>query len=578
MNTGNNKNENEEKNYFTIGQISTMLDIKPTILRFWEQEFEELKPIKNKFGHRVYTDSDIDIIKKIKDLLYGKGLTIKGAKSLLKSQCKIRNSSDIKTKLTEILDILKGSTMSTTKEIIKKLNESNNSHVMYFFEQLNKLDKDEFIKELQQIDFNKIESFYNEYKNFKKQAIYIDPTEYYPLTMSKNNIEIKQIGIKSLIKGEVAFLTVAGGQGSRLGYEHPKGCFPISPVKNKSLFQIFADKILFYTRHYNNDFYWYIMTSKQNNEETKSFFIDNNYFGLDKEHILFFIQGQLPTLTLEGKLILKDKKSLFLNPDGHGGTLNALLKNNLIDHMIKNGIKYISYFQVDNPLIKMADPYFIGYHIKEQSLVSSKVIKKTYPEEKLGAIGKINGINSVIEYSDLSTEDLNAKDQNGILKYLMGSIAIHIFNVDFLLNFTDKMPIHFAIKNVNGYSFDNPERPEIKDFKGLKFESFIFDIIPMASKSVFFETAREEEFFPLKNKEGIDSIETCVKGQSMLFHKWLKDAKFTQNNYNDEKIEISPLYAPDYEIFLSKSAKDNDKIIKAIFNKDRKFKNEIYIE
>jgi len=226
----------------------------------------------------------------------------------------------------------------------------------------------------------------------------------------------------------------------------------------------------------------------------------------------------------------------------------------------------------------MADPYYIGYHIKEQSLVSSKVIKKTYPEEKLGAIGKINGINSVIEYSDLSNEEMYAKDQNGILKYLMGSIAIHIFTVDFLLNVTDKMPVHFAVKNVSGYSFDKPDKPVIKEFKGLKFESFIFDIIPMASKSIFFETSREEEFFPLKNKEGIDSIESCIKGQSMLFHKWLKDAKLTQSNYSGQKIEISPLYAPDYEIFLSKSAKDNDKIIKAVFDKNRKLKDEIYIE
>ena len=248
------------------------------------------------------------------------------------------------------------------------------------------------------------------------------------------------------------------------------------------------------------------MTSELNHLEIMEYFKKNDFFGLKEKNIYFFKQGTLPSLTLDGKLILENKNKIFTNPDGHGGVIKALIKNNILDEMKKDGITTLMYFQVDNPLVKIIDPYFIGYHTMTKSLVTSKVIKKLYPEEKLGSIGKINNKNQVIEYSDISKEDMYAKKDDGSLKYEMGSIAIHIFNVDFLFNFHNKMPIHYAIKKIKGFDF-KVEKPEIKEIEGVKFEKFVFDSIPLAKVSKFYETIREDEFFPLKNKTGIDSIE-----------------------------------------------------------------------
>jgi len=463
------------------------------------------------------------------------------------------------------------------KEVMDIINKYNNEHILYFWDELNENERNNLIHELKSIDFDKLNEYYNYYLNQKNKVITVDPTDYLSIEQKYQINGLKDLGIDALKKNKVGFLTVAGGQGSRLGYEHPKGCFPVSTVKKKSLFQVFAEKIKFYSNYYDNDFNWYIMTSEYNYQETIDFFKHHKYFGLKENQVIFYKQGMLPSLTLDGKLILKDKSSIFRNPDGHGGILKALLKKGLLDEMQDKGIEYLSYFQVDNPLVDMADPYYIGYHIKEKSEVSSKVIPKLYPEERLGAICKMDGINGVIEYSDLPKDKMYEKNENGVLKYLMGSIAIHIFNVDFLIHFTRIMPIHFAKKKIRGYKMDNG-RLILSETEGIKFETFVFDSIPYAKKSVFFETERESEFFPLKNKTGIDSIETCIEGQNKEFYRWIRDAGIWQRDYEGENVEISPLYAPSKEIFLTKAAKDGDKLRKAVYDNRGKINENIYIE
>ena len=347
------------------------------------------------------------------------------------------------------------------KNIFKKIAKFNNEHVLYFWNELSAKKKENLMNEIDNIDFNLINFLYKKFKKSKKKNNNIEETKY--LSIEERTKEFKSIGINALKSNQVAFLTVAGGQGSRLGYNHPKGFYPTSPVKKKSLFRIFAEKIKFYSDYYNANLKWYIMTSEFNHQEILDYFNRNKFFSLNKDNIYFFRQGMFPSLTLDGKLILSEKYSIFKNPDGHGGILKALVKSGLLKEIIKQKIKHLSYFQVDNPMVNMADPYFIGYHIKQKSMVSSKVIKKLYPEEKLGVIGKINGKNSVIEYSDLSKEDMHAKNDNNELKYLMGSIAIHIFNVDFLNKFTKKMPIHFARKKIKGYDFLENKTPQITE-------------------------------------------------------------------------------------------------------------------
>ncbi|HOJ63783.1 MAG TPA: UTP--glucose-1-phosphate uridylyltransferase [Spirochaetota bacterium] len=461
--------------------------------------------------------------------------------------------------------------------IIEKFINNNNSHIFYFWDELNDSEKDNLIEELKKVDIEAINIYYNNYKNKKIEDFTFEPTEYFSIEDRIKYPEISDIGENALRKGEVAFLTVAGGQGSRLGFDAPKGCFPVSPIKKKSLFQIFAEKIKFYSCYYNYHFKWFIMTSEDNNKDTVDFFSKNNYFGLIKENVVFFTQNMLPSVTLDNKLILAEKSKLFRNPDGHGGILTAFFKSGLLKDIKKAGIRHISYFQVDNPLIDMADPFFIGYHIYKNSEVTTKVIKKLYPEEKLGSIGKKNGRNAIIEYSDIPKELMYAKNDDGSLKFLMGSIGVHVFDVDFLLNFTEKLPVHTAKKKTIAYDFYG-DIPQKKEIDVLKFETFVFDTITLSKRSAFFETLRDEEFYPLKNKSGVDSIETCIKGQISLHYDWLLKTQFVTQKDSDKIYEISPLFAPSRRIFIEKKDQSSDKIKEAIFNKDGTIKDEIYIE
>lgn len=585
MNTGN------EKKFYTIGEVSDLTGVKPTVLRFWEEEFEELSPVKTKFGHRAYSKSNIDLIITIKKLLYEDKFTIKGAKSFLQKNKTGVDLKIIKDKLLDVLSILKendniaeGANMKDNlnknvneDDFIDTIKNTGNGDVFYFWKELNDNEKNKLIEDLQSIDFTQIEDFYqNSYLNKKNENIVFEPTNY--LSLSEKDATLKNIGVESLSSGEVAILTVAGGQASRLDYDYPKGRYPISPVKRKSLFQIFAEKIYFYSKTYKSELIWLIMTSEYNYSDTVEFFEENNYFNLSKDKVVFFKQGALPTITTNNKLILKNKMEIYKNPDGHGGILTALLKTGLLTELKSKNVKYISYFQVDNPLVDMADPYFIGYHIKSNFQVTTKVIKKLYPEEKLGSIGKKNGVNGVIEYSDIPKELMYQTNENGALKYLMGSIGIHIFNTEFLINFTEKLPVHAAIKKIDGYKKDENGDFVLSELDAIKFETFVFDTITLAQRSGFFETERAEEFYPLKNKTGLDSIETCISGQKEAFRSWLIKSGIIDETKKINNIEISPLFAPTKEIFLEKYSLSSDKLKNEIFNKDGSLKDEIYIE
>jgi len=460
---------------------------------------------------------------------------------------------------------------------ISKIVNSTNSHIFYFWEGLSSSERKELLDDIRGVDLKKITNYHKKYLNSKPQKISIEQTDYLKI----ENIErkFKNIGEEALLNGEVAILTVAGGQASRLGYELPKGCFPITPIKSKSLFQIFSEKILYYNSYYKKNIFWYIMTSDSNYDDTRSFFETNNYFGLAKDSIIFFKQGMLPTITRDGKLILKEKNRLFLNPDGHGGILTALKNNNLFDKLKDDKIKYLSYFQVDNPLVNLLDPYFIGYHIFAKGEVTTKVVKKLYPEEKLGNIVKNRKYNFVIEYSDMPKESMFEVDDNGELKYLMGSIGIHMFSVDFLDKVSKKLEIHFANKVVEGYILQDDNEPKYGEIDAIKFETFVFDVIKLTKKSLFFETERVNDFAPLKNRSGVDSIETTIQGQTNQFFYWLKEAMLITKDakLGSSKIEISPLYAPDKDIFIEKSKKEADKLKRVIFNENGLLNEEIYI-
>lgn len=460
---------------------------------------------------------------------------------------------------------------------IHRIYKYHQEHILQYWDELSEDEQKNLLETAGAINFRKIRKYYKIAKAERKPINFslLEPSDYIKCQDKKDNFS--KLGVNALKNGEVAFLTVAGGQASRLGIDLPKGCFGISPIKRKSLFQLFAEKIYFYSNLYSQPLKWFIMTSIDNYTDTVNFFIQNNYFNLSKENVFFFKQGFNPTVTAEsGDLILKTKSELFMNPDGHGGIIGALTSQDYISKMERLGIKYLSYFQVDNPLINMADPDFIGCHIATNSDISTKVIRKNCAEEKMGvAMQKCKSTKRrIVEYSDIPIEIMQQKREDNSLYFNMGSTGIHIFSVPFIKKVSSKLPIHIASKEITLPDLTDSAKQEEK-ISVFKFETFVFDTIPLAKRAIFFETSRNEEFFPLKNKNGVDSIETCVEGQSNLYRSWLKDCGFKDTD-KIERCEISPLFAPDRAAFLEVAKKKLSSIKEMIYENDN-IKKEIYI-
>lgn len=368
--------------------------------------------------------------------------------------------------------------------------------------------------------------------------------------------DAKTAGEAALRAGRVAAFTVAGGQGTRLGYDGPKGTFPVTPIKHKTLFHVFAEKIRAAGARYGKPLHWFIMTSHANHVATETFFKDHSYFGLASAQVHFFRQGRMPAVTPEGKILLETKGAIAMSPDGHGGSLRALDRSGALDLMEKEGIDILSYFQVDNPLVRGIDPTFIGWHVLRGSEMSSKMVAKAYAGEKVGHFCTQNGRNIVIEYSDLPKSHQEEVDPaTGALRYIAGSIAIHILDTKFIRRMArgdDSLPFHRADKKIPTVdAAGNPVKPEKAN--GVKFEMFVFDALPFASNPVIIETRREDDFSPVKNAEGLDSPKTCSDDQIRQFVRWLKAngaPVFADNtDLPPFAIEVSPLFGYDEDSF-----------------------------
>jgi len=367
----------------------------------------------------------------------------------------------------------------------------------------------------------------------------------------------RETGEEALRAGRVAAFTVAGGQGTRLGFDGPKGTFPVTPVRKASLFQVFAEKIRCAGETYGVAIPWFIMTSRLNHEATVSFFRENDFFGLEGNDVIFFSQGMMPAVDFDGKLLLESPDSLALSPDGHGGSLRALVRSGATATMAERGIDIISYFQVDNPLVRAIDPAFVGFHLIENSEMSSKMIPKAYPGEKVGHFTLLNGKLTVIEYSDLPSELAEEREPNGDLRFRAGSIAIHVFSRAFVEKMGSgqgALPMHRADKKIGVAGEDGKTRkPDSPN--GIKFEMFVFDALPGAGNPIVIETAREEDFSPVKNAEGLDSPETCRRDLLRQYARWLEDlgieVPVDDEGVPNRNFELSPLLGFDRESFVA---------------------------
>ena len=369
-------------------------------------------------------------------------------------------------------------------------------------------------------------------------------------------------GETALRTGQVAAFTVAGGQGTRLGYDGPKGTFAVTPLKGKSLFQVFAEKIKATGRRYGRPLHWFIMTSHANHEQTEGFFAEHRFFGLEKSRVHFFRQGRMPAVDFTGKILLETPDSLALSPDGHGGSLRALHRSGALDLMQSEGIDTISYFQVDNPIVRCIDPAFLGFHRAANSEMSSKMVLKAYPEEKVGHFCLQDGKVVVVEYSDMPLAMQREAKPDGSLRYGAGSIAIHVIDREFARRLAAggegvALPFHRADKKITTIDAIGQTVKPAKA-NGVKFEMFVFDALPFARNSIVVETARADDFSPVKNAEGLDSPQTARDDQLRQYTRWLKAAgaivETDATGLPRPTVEVSPLFGYDAITFAERWA------------------------
>ena len=362
-------------------------------------------------------------------------------------------------------------------------------------------------------------------------------------------------GEAALRAGRVAAFTVAGGQGTRLGYDGPKGAFPVTPVRDKPLLEVFAQKLIAAGRRHGRPLHWFIMTSHQNHAATEAFFADHAWFGLDRGRVHCFRQGRMPAVDFDGRILLEDTGAIALSPDGHGGSLRALDRSGALDLMAAEGIDALSYFQVDNPLVRCIDPAFIGWHLSRGSEMSSKMVAKAFPEEKLGHFCLQGGKLVVVEYSDLPLELQRQREPDGRLRFLAGSVAIHVLDREFIRRVAraGALPFHRAEKRIPTVdAAGRPSRPERPN--GIKFELFVFDALPFARHPLVIETGRADDFSPVKNATGIDSVQTSRDDQRRQFARWFRAAgaplPCDPTGLPAIRIEVSPLFGDDQESFV----------------------------
>lgn len=336
-----------------------------------------------------------------------------------------------------------------------------------------------------------------------------------------------QRGEELLSAGRIALLVVAGGQGSRLGFDGPKGCYPIGPVSERSLFALQAQRIRRLRRRFSDALPWYVMTSATTDAATRQFFAENDHFGLPTHDVLFFQQAMVPSLDFEGRLILEQPDRIFENPNGHGGSLTALLDSGALDDMERRGVETIFYYQVDNPMIRLADPTYLGLHAAESADMSCKVIRKLDPMEKMGVVARIAGRPGVIEYTELSDEIRHARDTSGEMVYWAGSIATHAFSVDFVRRVAgaadEWLPYHASAKKIPGV--DDSGRPVVpREPNGRKLERFVFDALTAARQTCIVEADRDIEYSPVKTPDLGESVVKARRNLSSLYRGWLAEA------------------------------------------------------
>lgn len=446
----------------------------------------------------------------------------------------------------------------------RRLEAVGQGHVLRFWGELSEASRRKLVEQVSGLEVESVPRWVEEYVRNKPAPAAsgkIEPAPYYPADPRSparpwDRERYRAAGEALLRAGKVAAFTVAGGQGSRLGFEGPKGMYPAGAVTGKPLFQIFAEGLLAAGRKYGRPVPWYIMTSPLNHGATVAFFEGQRFFGLGRGDVSFFPQGVMPSLEMaSGRMLLAARDEVATNPDGHGGSIKALHHSRSLDDIRRRGVEHISYFQVDNPIVRVVDPVFLGLHAAapdSSGEMSSKMIPKAYAGEKMGVFVTTGGRTAVIEYSDLPKELAEQRERGGGggLRFIAGSIAVHVMSVEFVTRLnTDRsfeLPFHRAEKKVAHVDLETGKLVEPREANAVKLERFVFDALPLCRSSVVYETERVEEFAPIKNATGVDSAESSRRIQTQRAARWLERAGVrapVREGEPDCTLEISPLTA-----------------------------------
>ena len=394
----------------------------------------------------------------------------------------------------------------------EKLKKYNQEHLLTYYNELTSNEQEKLLNQINSIDFEQMKKLYELTQNKPNvEEGEIEPLEYIDkskISQEKYN-QYYEVGRQAIEQGKYAVVTMAGGQGTRLGHNGPKGTFDIGLSNHKTIFEILCDTLKQSQREFNVTIPWYIMTSQENNEETIEFFERNNYFQYGKENITFFIQGELPMVDMNGKILLENKANIKLAADGHGGVFEAMSRNGILEDMKNRNIEWVYIGGVDNVLSKLGDAFFVGTAIVENKVSAEKSVIKANPQEKVGVFCKKNNRPSVIEYSEISEELANKLNDKGELMFGESNLLCNLFNISVLEKVNhDKLPFHVAFKKAEYLdekgNIIKPEEPN-----AYKFESFMFDAFEDVENMLIVRVKREEEFAPVKNSVGVDSPETA---------------------------------------------------------------------
>ncbi|XP_031627197.1 UDP-N-acetylhexosamine pyrophosphorylase [Contarinia nasturtii] len=455
--------------------------------------------------------------------------------------------------------------MTAIETIRKHLEKYGQEHLIKFWDEIDDEQKKQLKQEIDELKFSELLSFYervtkSETENAEKLDDKLQPIEESQFLSVRHTSlasikEYESKGLEQISENHVGVLLMAGGQGTRLGFSHPKGMFDVGLPSKKSLFQIQAERIrtlqrlAFQQTGKNGRITWYIMTSEHTMEPTKAFFEQNNYFGLDADDVIMFEQGSLPCFGFDGKILLDKKHAISTAPDGNGGIYRALKSQGILDDMERRGVLYLHAHSVDNILIKVADPVFIGYCVLQNADCAAKVVEKSQPNEAVGVICMVDGKYQVVEYSEISAKTSELRNSDGRLTFNAGNICNHFFSTEFLNKIGNKyeqyMKLHVAKKKIpfidNAGKRCTPEKPN-----GIKIEKFVFDVFEFAEKFVVFAVERDDEFSPLKNADSAGKeCATTARNDIYRYHKKLIEAAGGQ--INGDVCEISPLLSYDGE-------------------------------